>query len=85
MMTGTTDSKDETARHKPLEAPQGVLAFVRENPIGTLTLLVSVVTGALVCFTQLDAGLSDVRRILGGALAGGGAWLCVYVGRAMGE
>jgi hypothetical protein len=66
------------------ETPGSLTRLMRENPIGAASLLGFMVLGAILSYSYLDAGLSDVRRLTGGALAGGGSWLCIFVGRAIG-
>lgn len=79
-----TERTNEESGRESVEPSEGLLALIRDNPLGTASLLASMVLGSALCYAYLDAGLSDWRRVVGGALAGFGCWLCVSVGRAIG-
>ena len=60
-----------------------ILEYVRESPIASGFLVVSILAGAILGYQFLEE-ISKPRRILGGALAGFGSWLLVMVGRIIG-
>jgi len=61
----------------------GLLDFARESPLATAALALSIVAGAIIGYAFIGEELSLTRRILGGALAGGGSWLLVMFGRVI--
>jgi hypothetical protein len=76
-------SPKETGDAKPeaTSEQEGLMASAARHPIATGTLAASLLTGALLGYLFLDDDFSATRRILGGAVAGGGSWLLVMVGR----
>jgi hypothetical protein len=76
-------SPNETGEPKPEAAieEESLMASARRHPIATGTLAASILVGALLGHLFLGEDFSVTRRILGGAVAGGGSWLLVMVGR----
>ena len=74
--------------HAGSDSPQtrsepGLAGIVRESPVSSAALALSIIAGAVLGFVLLGEDLSTARRILGGAVAGGGCWLLVMMGRVI--
>ena len=61
----------------------GLADFARESPLATAALALSIIAGAIIGYAFIGEDLSATRRVLGGALAGGGSWLLVMFGRVI--
>jgi hypothetical protein len=57
--------------------------IILRHPYASGALIVAVVAGALLGYFWIPDDMSTPRRIIGGALGGWGAWLCVWVGRVL--
>jgi hypothetical protein len=65
------------------QAGATLLDSARAHPIATGSLAACFLLGAALGFELLPESLSATRRVLGGALSGGGCWLLVQVGRIL--
>ena len=74
-------SSENTVEPSDESESDGLVAAAKQHPIATGTLVASVIIGAVLGYVYLGEDFGTTRRILGGALAGGGSWLLVMVGR----
>jgi hypothetical protein len=69
------------AQRRPADRSIGLLNRLKRNRAITGIFLVSIVAGALLGYFELPADMSVVRRILGGAVGGGGVALLMTATR----
>ena len=77
-MTNKT-RKDERGR----SGTSTLMAVARAHPVLTAALLGCMMAGSFLAWFFLPAEISDLRRILGGALLGLLSWLLAMMGRLL--
>jgi len=79
---GETQRPAETREQAAAKPHSGLVETVRSQPVATGTLVACVLAGATAGYLYLPAeAFSPLRRVGGGAIAGGLSWLLVMVGR----